>query len=264
MKLEVLISAVNANPEELIEKMNVSTDAVLINQCGKNETFSFERNDACVRTFSFDEKGVGLSRNHAIENSKGDILLFSDDDIVYYDDYKERVISEFEKHKEAQMIFFNVEVCPERRTYFNNEYKKVGLLNCGRYPAYSIAIKREVLINSKVKFSPLFGGGAKYSCGEDSLFIRELAKKGVRMFKTPMCIGREEKRLGGESTWFSGYNEKFFFDRGVLYAFLYGAMAPVWGFRFVFSKRKQMCKEIPWRKAYKLLRDGIKEGKRIK
>lgn len=72
MKLELLISAVNAEPEKLIEKMKVTSNAVLINQCGRNSEEQF----AGVRVFCFDEKGVGKSRNRAIENSMADIILF--------------------------------------------------------------------------------------------------------------------------------------------------------------------------------------------
>lgn len=69
---------------------------------------------------------------------------------------------------------------------------------------------------SGVRFSTLFGGGAKYSNGEDSLFIKELMDKGIQVYTSPEVIGRETE---SESTWFSGYHDKFFFDRGVLYHF---------------------------------------------
>ncbi len=264
MKLELLISAVNADPKMLIEKMKILGDAVLINQCGKEseETLKTERGE--VKVLSFDEKGVGLSRNRAIENSSADIILFSDDDIVYDFDYEATVLNEFAKHPEADCIFFNVEVCEERRTYYNQSFGPVHLWNGGRYPAYSIAMRRDSLVKSGVKFSLLFGGGAKYSCGEDSLFIKDCIESGLKLFKTPALIGKEEPRENGESTWFKGYDKKFFYDRGVLYAFLYGPLAKLFGFRFVFTKRNVMCREIPWQKCYKYLKDGISKGNSLK
>ena len=259
MKLEVLVSAVNAEPKELIKKMNISSSAVLINQCGKEDTDVFPAVNGNVRVFSFEERGVGKSRNRAIENAKGDILLFSDDDIVYNADYEKVVLEEFANHKEADLLFFNVEVCEARRTYWNEDYKRVHIWNAGRYPAYSIAIKKEALDKSKVKYSTLFGGGAKYSCGEDSLFIKNCLDAGLKLFRTPAVIGKEEPRDKGESTWFNGYNEKFFFDRGVLYRQLYGSLATLMGFRFVYTKKAVMCNDIPWKDAFKILRKGIKE-----
>lgn len=263
MKLEVLIAAVNAEPEKLIEKMKITSDAVLVNQCGKEDYAEIAVENGTVRVFSCDEKGVGKSRNKAISEAKGDILLFADDDIVYEKDYACKVEEEFNQHPEADALFFNLHVCENRRTYWNEDYKKVHIWNGGRYPAYSIAIKKNALDGAKIKYSELFGGGAKYSCGEDSIFIKDCLKAKIKMYRTTTVIGMEEERPGGESTWFKGFDEKFFFDRGVMYAVLYGGMARLMGLRFVYTKRAEMCKDIPWKKAYGLLLNGIEEGKKI-
>lgn len=261
MKLEVLISAVNCEPEKLIEKMGINGDAVLINQCGESGETVLAGENGEVRVFSYAEKGVGQSRNRALEKALGDIILFGDDDIEYLSGYEALVCEEFEKHPEADALFFNVNVCESRRTYYNQDYKRVHLWNGGRYPAYSIAVRKAALDKAGVKYSLLFGGGAKYSCGEDSLFIRDCLKAGLKMYRTTTLIGSEVEREGGESTWFKGYGEKFFFDRGVLYYFLYKGLAPIMGFRFIYTKKNVMCRDIPWKKAYSLLKSGIKEGK---
>lgn len=260
MRLEHLISAVNAEPKQLVDKMNIEADAVLVNQCGVDNYEEFLHNNHAVKVFSKNEKGVGLSRNCAIKNASGDILLFTDEDIVYEEGYAQKIIKEFEKHPEADGMFFNVNVCAVRRTYFNKNYKLCHLWNAGRYPAYSIALRKSSMNNKTILFSTLFGGGAKYSCGEDSIFIKDCMASGLKLYRTPVVIGREEPR---ESTWFNGYTEKFFKDRGVMYHFLYGRLAALMGFRFVYTKKAVMCQEIPAHKAFRLLREGIKEAKKI-
>lgn len=259
MKVQLLISAMHTNPKELVKRMNVSSDAVLINQCDENafESFSVEDTDGKdreIKAYSLKERGVGLSRNNALLRADKEISLFSDDDIVYVKDYEKRIIEEFEKHTEADVLLFNVEVCEERRTYFNTDYHRVRWYNCGRYPAYAIAIKTEKMHKHNLTFSLLFGGGAKYSNGEDSLFLSDCLKAGLKMYATDVVIGREE---AGESTWFFGYNQKFFYDRGVLYHYLYGAMAKVWGLRFLLKNKATMCKEITLKQAYRYLKNGI-------
>ena len=179
MKIELLVSALNKEPAELLSKMNIDADALLINQCDREGSFSFNKDEHVYRIIESKERGVGKSRNLAIENAEGDILLFSDDDIVYENDLSEILEKEFDDHPEADGIFFNVRVCPERKTYENTEFKKISFRRVGRYPAYSFAIRREKLIESHVSFSELFGGGAKYSNGEDSLFIRDCLKAGL-------------------------------------------------------------------------------------
>ena len=259
MEVQVLVSAMHVKPCELVKKMNISSDTVLINQCDENgfERFFVTHENGVereVRAYSFCERGVGLSRNNALLRANKEISLFSDDDIVYVKDYEKRICEEFEKHKEADVLLFNVEVCDERRTYFNADFHRVRWYNCGRYPAYAIAIKTEAMHKHNLTFSLLFGGGAKYSNGEDSLFLRDCLKAGLKMYATDVVIGKEE---AGESTWFFGYNQKFFYDRGVLYHHLYGAMAKVWGLRFLLKNKNTMCSEISFKKAYTYLKDGI-------
>lgn len=258
MQLTLLISSLNKDVDELIEKMNISSSAVIVNQCEKDFEEIKEMDFGKVVVVSSSDRGVGNSRNLCIDKSFGDIVLFADDDIVYDAGYSEVLIKEFEEHPEAEMIMVNVRVCEERRTYTNEErFKKLSRFNIGRYPAYSIAVRRNVLMDKNLKFSPLFGGGAKYSNGEDSLFLREAYKKGIKMYASNVCIGEEIPR---ESTWFKGYTEKFFFDRGVLFAYLYGKMAWLWRIRFVLTKKEMFTGEIGKKEANRLIKAGIKEG----
>lgn len=258
MSVQLLISCVEKEIPELITKMRLEGPAVIVNQCGMDGEEHITWKGYAVDAYHRNERGVGRSRNLALSKANTEICLFADEDIVYEDGYQNLIEQEFAKHPEADAILFQVEVEPSRKTYQNDTYAKVTLWNCGRYPAYSMAFRTQKLKEAGVKFSLLFGGGAPYSNGEDSLFIRELIKKGLSVYKSPVRIGEEIPR---PSTWFTGYHEKFFFDRGVLYHFLYGAAAPIWGFRFVFTKKKEMCRDVFWIKAYKLLLDGIKQGK---
>lgn len=261
MSVQLLISCVNENIQELLQKAQLNSPVVIVNQCDRDAEEHFAYNGHSVDVYHKNERGVGRSRNAALSKADKEICLFGDEDIVYVDDYEALIEKEFIEHPEADGILFQVEVTPERRTYTNTEWDKVSLMNCGRYPAYSMAFRTDKLLKTGVKFSLLFGGGAKYSNGEDSLFIRELIKAGLQIYKSPVQIGEEIPR---PSTWFTGYHEKFFFDRGVLYHFLYGNLAAVWGFRFVFTKKKEICKDISWTKAYGILLKGIRQGRKEK
>ena len=272
-RLQILISAVDKDPAELVRLMNVQSDACLVDQVlsedvrnrlgftGYSEE-NFEYGQHSIKVIKSPDKGVGLSRNTALENSDPDaeIIQFGDDDIVYDDGYPELVLEEFDRHPEADMLLFNVKAQAGRETYWNTDFSRVSWYNYGRYPAYAICARRDKLIDSGVKYSLLFGGGAPYMNGEDSLFLHDCLKSGLSIYRTNVAIGHETK---GESTWFKGYNEKFFFDRGVLYHFLYGKMAPVWGFRFLFKNRNEMCSEYGLMKALRTLNKGIKHGKSL-
>ena len=161
------------------------------------------------------------------------------------------------------MLLFNVRVQESRFTYWNSFYKRVRWYNCGRYPAYSFALRPAEMLEKHLPYSLLFGGGAKYANGEDSLFIHDCLKAGLKVYSIPVEIGEEQPR---PSTWFFGFDRKFFHDRGVLYHVLYGKLAAVMGFRFLLKNKSNMnsesCPEgLTFDEAKKALLSGIRDAK---
>ncbi len=259
MTLQLLVSAVGQDAKSLPQTMGIETDAVIINQTDRHGYQEIDQGHR-IDWYDCDERGVGRSRNAALMHASADIVLFSDEDIRYDKGYANAVIREFRKRREADILLFQVDVCEERRTYTNTEYRRVHRWNVGRYPAYAAACKLSKLRASGVFFSLLFGGGAPFSNGEDSLFFTDCIRKGLKIYATPVKIGHEEAR---ESTWFKGYNEKFFFDRGVLFYYLYGAAAVVWALRYALVKKKMYGNAMSSGKAFRLMKKGIREGKRL-
>ena len=60
----------------------------------------------------------------------------------------------------------------------------------------------------------MFGGGAKYGCGEDSLFLVDCYNRGLKIYLSNETLGEVIHR---ESTWFNGITEKYIFDKGALF-----------------------------------------------
>ena len=263
MKLQILVSSLNQEVKSLAEKMNLQADTILINQCNENRYEEWTQDGHQIRCYHLAERGVGLSRNNALLRADADLCLFSDEDIVYDDGAVERIIEGFEQHPEADMLLFNVRVQESRFTYWNSFYKRVRWYNCGRYPAYSFALRTAKMHEKNLTYSLLFGGGAKYANGEDSLFIHDCLKAGLKVYSIPVEIGEEQPR---PSTWFFGFDRKFFHDRGVLYHVLYGKLAAVMGFRFLLKNRSNMnsesCPEgLTFDEAKKALLSGIRDAK---
>lgn len=260
--LEVLISALEKDPAQLASQMNLECDAVLVNQGSVESSCDISTdNGHTVRVFETRERGVGRSRNKALDLADSEIIMFSDDDIVYSTGYKDLVLKAFKSEPDADIIMFNFNVGEARRTYHIDKVIRVRKWSVGRYPAYAAATKLERIRKSNVRFSHLFGGGAKYSSGEDNLFFMDCLRAGLKIKAVPVTIGTEVFR---ESTWFHGFNEKFFKDRGVLYSFLYGRMATVWAIRFVLAKKRSYKEFVKPSLAYIMMKEGIKEGERLK
>lgn len=99
-------------------------------------------------------------------------------------------------------------------------------------------------------------GGAKYGSGEDSLFIRDALKRGLKIYTSKEVIAEINET---ESTWFSGYNDKYFFDRGALFSCLSKRWARLLCFQFVLRHYKRFKKDKSRKEAFKLMIKGIKE-----
>lgn len=264
MKLQILVSSLKQEVKALAEKMNLQADTVLINQCDENRYEEWLKDGHRICCYHLAERGIGLSRNNALLRADEDLCLFADEDIVYDDGAAEHIIEAFEQHPEADMLLFNVRVQKSRFTYWNSSYKRVRWYNCGRYPAYSFALRREKMHEKNLTYSLLFGGGAKYSNGEDSIFIHDCLRAGLRVYGIPIEIGEERPR---PSTWFFGFDYKFFHDRGVLYHVLYGKMAGLMGLRFLLKNKANMKSDshgegLTFAEAKCALRKGIRDAGR--
>lgn len=260
MNLQVLVSTMHQNDYSLLEKMNINSDVIVVNQCSRIGFDEFIYKGYNVKFFSFAERGVGLSRNNAFIRATADICLFADDDVTYVEDYKEIIRRSFEDNPNADIIVFNVpSTNPDRPSFQINKSGRVRLFNCLRYGAVRIAVRTDRVREANIYFSLLFGGGAKYGSGEDSLFIYESIKKGLKVYAEPQVIGYVSQE---DSSWFNGYTDKFFVDKGALYACLSKRWAEVLCLQFVIRHRKMFKDDKKCMEAFRLMNKGIREMKR--
>lgn len=223
MKLQVLVSTMNQSDYSLLTRMNIQCDAIIINQCDVNEVCEFDFRGYHIIWYSCDERGIGLSRNTALMRATADILLFSDDDVIYDDNYTQIILRNFERYSSAGLIAFNL---PSKNTlrkeFVVEKEKRIHLFNCLKYGAARVAVRRAMIFEKRICFSLLFGGGAEYSAGEDNLFVSDCIKNHIKSYAVTDKIGLV---LQEESTWFKGYTSKYFMDKGILLYSIYGYLA---------------------------------------
>ena len=127
LKLEILCVSMNQNDLSLVDKMNVRSDIIIANQTDCSWFVEKKFAWGCAKMVSTQTRGVGRNRNIAFMYAEGDILLLSDDDMHYTKDYAEKIISEFEKYPDADVIIFNIlSNDPRRQQKQNNTTKKLN------------------------------------------------------------------------------------------------------------------------------------------
>lgn len=219
LSIQVLVSTMNQNDYSLLDKMNIQSDAVVINQADRNGLDIFDYNGHQIKWISMSQRGIGLSRNTALMNSTAEIVLFADDDMEYTDGYAENVVNAFKDYTRADVICFNIDLINSSKNIGghrnNTENKRLHFYNSMRYGATLIAARRRALWRERISFSTLFGGGAEFNSGEDSLFIQDCINSKLRIYSNVYCLGKVDD---SKSSWYNGIDDKFFEDRGMVYA----------------------------------------------
>lgn len=256
MQIEVLVSTMHQKDAALIQKMNLSTDAIIINQTENVDFKDIKLNNNTVRMFSFNERGVGLSRNSALMRSEADICILADDDMVFCDGYEETVKKAFSENPEADVIIFNLIEDNESLNRRNDTIKKISILNYMNYGAARITFKRKAVTYNGITFNLNFGGGTTHQCGEDTLFLRDCLKKGLKVIAVPQAIAHLKDER--DSTWFKGYNEKYFFDKGIVLALAHPLLAKPFSLYLTLRHNEYTENGMSKKEVYKEICKGIK------
>ena len=258
MKIETLIATIDQMDHALIEKMNIQTDTIVGNQCGRlaRETFEFRGNQ--VVYLNVIDRGVGKNRNRLIQNATADVCVFADDDMQFVLGYPEIVEKAFAECPDADILIFNlIEKAPHRPC--TKKITRIHGYNYAKYGAARIVFRRAPLLASGIRFNLSFGGGTKHGSGEDSIFLRDCLKKRLKIYAVPYVLAEIDQE--SVSTWFVGYNEKFFLDKGALYSCLHPILWPLYSVRYLVRHRKEPGNSMPLAKEMRLMIKGGRDYK---
>ena len=98
------------------------------------------------------------------------------------------------------------------------------------------------------------GGSIK----DDNVELKKAKELGLKIYEYPENIADVDYSV---SSWFEGYNEKYFHDKGALYYCISNKYSKLLCLQFLLRKRKKVCENIDIIRAYKLMVSGIKDFK---
>lgn len=257
-EIEVLVATMHQTNLSKFKEMNIQSDVFFANQTDRNEYAEKYIDNKRVRMISTNERGVGKNRNLALLFSKGEICLLGDEDIVYVDDYEQIVQAAFESLPTADIIVFNIETLGKKvKRRQNTKIKRVREHNFLNYGAVRIVFRRESVVRNNIWFSLRFGGGAIYGAGEDSLFLRDSLRKGLRVYTYPVKIAYVKQET---SSWFNGYNKKYLFDKGAFLAAAFPLLKYL--IAIYYSNRYRYETEYSFKEILKYLIEGMRAFKK--
>lgn len=259
-KLQVLVATMHRKDLSLAEQMNIDCAAILANQADREEVQYLKRPWGEVQMITTCTRGVGLNRNIALQAATAELLLLADDDVVYYDGLEAEVCRAFAENPKADVLIFGMDITKEGRVVSKRRppQKRLRVYNALRYGTYTIALRRQALLRANLSFHRCFGGGCRYSAGEDTLFLKSCFDRGLKVYGSSYVLGTCAK---DSSTWFTAHNEKYFYDKGALIRYLFPRcpylMAPYFAIRF-----KRETSLGVWQRL-KLVFRGVRGGKKL-
>ena len=262
MKIEVLVTTMHQSDISKYTEMNLQTDVVLANQADRCDFEETEINGNNVRFVTTDTTGASLNRNIALTYSKGDILIFSDDDQVFVDGYEQIIENAFNENPDADAIKFYCESTNKERPMSYKGVKetikasKRKIMSAG---VHALAVRKAFLEKNDIWFDNRIGPGQKIYCGEDSVFLNTLLKCKAKFYLSPVFLSYINQ---GESSWFKGYDEQFCISVGYIYSLIYGSLAPLAAFRrSLRESRKKNC-ELTLKQLFFTMLKGIKKQRK--
>lgn len=259
MKIEVLLSTMHQKDFSILKKCNIRTDAVVINQCDKDNLIEGEAEYGYVRMINTTERGLSNSRNMALENANGDICILCDEDVTYVDDYAKIVETAFMEIPDADVVVFNIERVAADGRSEEKRFQKIGKIPFYKsYGSVHIAFKRERILEAGIWFNPKFGTGSnQYLMAEDALFFRSVHKCGLKAYVYPAVFA--SVTFDG-SSWFTGYHERYFYDVGAFLSAAYPGTKHL--MKWYYPLRFKSLSDLSGRNIIKNINAGFKGYKK--
>ena len=277
MNLEVLISCMNQHDMKMAEMTGIQTDTLIINQCPQAEILNeiksdqktsgvLNRTHVNIRMLNTSTRGLSKSRNLAIRHAIGDICLLCDDDEQLDSSYEDTILKAYEVLSDADIICFRISNQPSR---LKQETQRLTKWTAMRIASWQITFRREAILKSGIRFDEDMGAGTGNGGGEEVKFLRDCIKAGLKAYYVPKSIGTVAQT---ESTWFRGFDQDFFYKRGITNRYMLGLPVSILYAAYYTLLKRDLYKEYvtPWQ-SFKYTLDGImandiskqKKGKRL-
>lgn len=252
-KFQILLSCMHEKNYDIIKRSNIHCNCLVVNQCDKNN--KIENNN--ITWINSTDRGLSKSRNLAIANSTSDVCLISDNDEMFTNDVDKIIIKAYKDIPEADIIIFEIS---NRVSKLRKGIYKLKRLELLRVSSLQITFKRKSIVNNNLYFDEKLGAGTGNGAGEENKFLLDAYDKELKIYHYPVFIA--EMIDDNESTWFSGYDEEYFYKRGMSTRYILGlTLSFLYAFYFVLAKRNIYVSTIRTRRALISILRGIFDNK---
>ncbi len=151
-----------------------------------------------IRVIHLPGQGVARSRNAAIDNANGAILLFADDDIKFDLAAIERVLAQFSRAPDLVLALAQAQDPEGRlRKAYPKTPQRLTRLNSAKAATYEMLVRVAPLREFGLRFDEKFGAGMPDFLGDEYIFIADLVGAGQNCWFFPETIATHPVHSSG-------------------------------------------------------------------
>lgn len=196
------------------------------------DAFAASRQD--IRLMKLTSLGLSHSRNELIQASRGDILLFSDDDVSFVPGFRETIVRRHRQFPKAAVICFRFRGGGREKRLRSVTFRH-NLLSAAKVSSIEISAKRSLLLESGCRFDPMFGLGSNSPSGEEYIFLTDCIKRRMMVIGVPDLIAEHLHESSGVAFYRTDTGIK---AKGRMFRRVFGRALGVF-FSIAFSLRKR-------------------------
>jgi glycosyltransferase involved in cell wall biosynthesis len=207
--LEILVSTMNRNTLDFLIPMfpfcHFSKFSILVvNQTQENILLFSDF--PSVRIINSFDKGLSRSRNLALKNAIGKIVLIADDDVVYKKGFDTAIVQSYNQYDNKVVINFCIEK-PNGllfKKYLPNTKMNLSLMELFNVLSIEISINKSLFNALGITFDKNFGLGSEFQMGEEAIFLSDIKNKNQQIVFVPNVIASHPEMSS---------NDKFDFEQ---------------------------------------------------
>lgn len=163
---------------------------IFINQLIKKDFSNFKEHPNVI---TFREKGLSKSRNRGIMQSDADIIVLTDNDIVFVENSEQLICETFNSNPKIDIATFKI-MTPQKKSYKNYKSRefKHNIFSIMKVSSAEIVIKRKSI--EGIKYDERFGLGTDLPSGEENIFLSLCLARNlqIRFFPKTLCYHEME------------------------------------------------------------------------
>lgn len=174
-EIEILVATMNRDSLNFLQEMFPNgipgkVGVLIVNQ---SQTKVLNTDKAQVSVINSKTTGLSKSRNLALKHAKADICVFTDDDVVFSEDFEGKIKRAFIQFPESAFIRFSTKT---------KDKSNLSWLDIMNTQSIEMSIRRKIIREHDILFNEYFGLGSHYfEMGEEQVFLSAIKKQHLQL-----------------------------------------------------------------------------------